>query len=71
MKNLIIVATILFSCTIASAQKIFSVNSQSYADVKVYVVSSESYADLLVAITITGIFSSINAIGPCFISAAG
>lgn len=48
MKKLLIVLLLVGGFTSVFAQKVYTVSSESYADVKVFVVSSESYADLLV-----------------------
>ena len=48
MKKLFILAVMLLSFGFANAQKVYSINNESYANVKVYVVSNEAYADLLV-----------------------
>jgi len=48
MKNLSVLVIMLLSYGFANAQKVFTVDRESYADVKVFVVDRESYADLLV-----------------------
>ena len=44
MKKLLILATILLMFTLANAQKFYTVNYESRADVKVFVVYYESQA---------------------------
>ena len=44
MKHVLILTTMLFTLSFANAQKVYSVDRESYADVKVFVVDRESYA---------------------------
>ena len=46
MKKLLLISTAIILFNFAKAQKVFSVDYQSQADVKVYVVKYESQADL-------------------------
>ena len=48
MKQITLIAIILLSAGFAKAQKVFSVQYESQADVKVFVVDYESQADLKV-----------------------
>ena len=48
MKNLFILATMLLMCISANAQKVYTEDVASRADIKVYVETVESRADLLV-----------------------
>ena len=46
MKKIILLLIVIFCVGSISAQKVFSVNNQAYADVKVFVVNNQAYADL-------------------------
>ena len=48
MKNLLILAIMLFTVKAAKAQKVYTESVASRADIKVYVETVESRADLLV-----------------------
>ena len=48
MKKIFLIAFVLFTFSAVNAQKVYSVDYESQADVKVFVVQYESQADLKV-----------------------
>ena len=48
MKQFLLIVSLLFTYSLAIAQKVFSVNYANQADVKVFVVDYENQADLKV-----------------------
>ncbi len=48
MRKTVLLFTLFLCGVSANAQKVFTVGSEQYADVKVFVVNSSQYADLLV-----------------------
>jgi len=48
MKKILLASAFILTCLIGHSQIVYSVDNQSFADIKVYVVSSQAFADLLV-----------------------